>query len=83
MTYHADRPFTLYFVRHGVTEVNFKGLRCGGDLDVPLMDVGCDQAYLLAKQISRMELDIGLIGSSARARPPRSSAACSEMFQLK
>jgi probable phosphoglycerate mutase len=70
MTYHADRPFTFYFVRHGVTEVNFKGLRCGGDLDVPLMDVGCDQAYLLAKQIHRMELGIGIIvaGSLIRTR---------------
>jgi probable phosphoglycerate mutase len=51
MTYQADRPFTLYFVRHGVTEPNFRGYRCGGDLDLPLMDIGCDQAYLLAKQI--------------------------------
>lgn len=70
MTYQADRPFTLYFVRHGVTEPNFKGLRCGGDLDVPLMDIGCDQAYLLAKQISRMNLNIGMIiaGSLIRTR---------------
>jgi probable phosphoglycerate mutase len=70
MTYQADRPFTLYFVRHGVTEPNFKGLRCGGDLDVPLMDIGCDQAYLLAKQISRMNLNIGVIlaGSLIRTR---------------
>lgn len=70
MTYQADRPFTLYFVRHGVTEPNFKGLRCGGDLDVPLMDIGCDQAFLLAKQIQRMNLGIGtvLTGSLIRTR---------------
>jgi probable phosphoglycerate mutase len=70
MTYQADRPFTFYFVRHGVTEPNFKGLRCGGDLDIPLMDIGCDQAYLLAKQLSRMGLKIGLIltGSLTRTR---------------
>jgi probable phosphoglycerate mutase len=70
MTYQADRPFTLYFVRHGTTEPNFKGLRCGGDLDMPLMDIGCDQAYLLAKQISRMNLNIGVIfaGSLIRTR---------------
>lgn len=70
MTYQADRPFTLYFVRHGVTEPNFKGLRCGGDLDVPLMDIGCDQAYLLAKQIQRMNLGVGVIlaGSLTRTR---------------
>ena len=70
MTYHADRPFTFYFVRHGVTEPNFRGFRCGGDLDLPLMDIGCDQAYLLAKQIEKMNLRIGAIvtGSLIRTR---------------
>lgn len=70
MTYQADRPFTLYFVRHGVTEPNFRGYRCGGDLDLPLMDIGCDQAYLLAKQIEKMNLRIGVIitGSLIRTR---------------
>lgn len=70
MTYLPDRPFTMYFVRHGVTEPNFRGLRCGGDLDIPLMDIGCDQAYLLAKQIEKMNLGIGVIvaGSLIRTR---------------
>ncbi|HET7730330.1 MAG TPA: histidine phosphatase family protein [Usitatibacter sp.] len=70
MTYLPDRPFTMYFVRHGVTEPNFRGLRCGGDLDIPLMDIGCDQAYLLAKQIEKMALGIGVIvaGSLIRTR---------------
>jgi probable phosphoglycerate mutase len=70
MTYQADRPFTLYFVRHGVTEPNFRGFRCGGDLDLPMMDIGCDQAYLLAKQIDKMNLRVGVIiaGSLLRTR---------------
>lgn len=70
MTYRPDRPFTLFFVRHGVTEPNFRGLRCGGDLDVPLLDIGLDQAYLLAKQIRAMDLAIGAIacGSLVRTR---------------
>lgn len=70
MTYLPDRPFTMYFVRHGATEPNFRGLRCGGDLDIPLMDIGCDQAYLLAKQIEKMNLGIGVIvaGSLIRTR---------------
>jgi len=70
MTYQADRPFTLYFVRHGITEPNFRGFRCGGDLDLPMMDIGCDQAYLLAKQIDKMNLHIGVIlsGSLLRTR---------------
>jgi 2,3-bisphosphoglycerate-dependent phosphoglycerate mutase len=70
MTYQADIPFTLYFVRHGITEPNFRGFRCGGDLDLPMMDIGCDQAYLLAKQIEKMNLRIGVIiaGSLIRTR---------------
>ena len=70
MSYQADRPFTLHFVRHGITEPNFRGFRCGGDLDSPLMDIGCDQAYLLAKQIEKMNLRIGVIvtGSLIRTR---------------
>ncbi len=70
MSYTADRPFSLFFVRHGVTEPNFRGFRCGGDLDIPLMDIGGDPAHLLAKQIERMNLRVGMIiaGSLIRTR---------------
>lgn len=70
MTRPPDRPYSLFFVRHGVTEPNFRGSRCGGDLDIPLMDIGCDQSYLLAKQIEKMRLGIGVIfaGSLIRTR---------------
>ena len=70
MSYPADRPLTFYFVRHGTTEPNFRGMRCGGDHDIPLMDIGCDQAYLLAKQIDKMNLRVGVIltGSLIRTR---------------
>lgn len=70
MNLQADRPLTFYFVRHGTTEPNFRGLRCGGDYDIPLMDIGCDQAYLLAKQVDKMNLRVGVIvtGSLIRTR---------------
>jgi probable phosphoglycerate mutase len=70
MNQQSDRPFTLFFVRHGVTEPNFRGYRCGGDLDIPLMDIGCDQAYLLAKQMEKMNLRVGVIvtGTLIRTR---------------
>jgi 2,3-bisphosphoglycerate-dependent phosphoglycerate mutase len=38
----------FYFVRHGQTEPNALGLRCGGDLDVPLTEAGCHQAWEVA-----------------------------------
>jgi probable phosphoglycerate mutase len=64
MAFRIDQAFTFYFVRHGVTDLNFKGLRCGGDMDIPLTDLGCDQAYLLGKQIEMLELGIrGIVAS--------------------
>ena len=77
MSYQADRPFTFYFVRHGVTEPNFRGFRCGGDLDLPLMDIGCDQAYLLAKQIEKMNLRIGVIVSGSLIRTRQTASIIS------
>lgn len=64
MTFRIDSPFTFHFVRHGVTDLNFRGLRCGGDVDIPLTDLGCDQAYLLGKQIDRLGLGIEQIVAS-------------------
>ena len=80
MTYQADRPFTFYFVRHGVTELNFKGLRCGGDLDVPLLDVGCDQAYLLAKQLRHLNLGIGMIIAGSLTRTQQTASIISAVL---
>lgn len=77
MTYLPDRPFTMYFVRHGATEPNFRGLRCGGDLDIPLMDIGCDQAYLLAKQIDKMNLGIGVIVAASLIRTRQTASIIS------
>lgn len=77
MSYQADRPFTLYFVRHGVTEPNFRGFRCGGDLDLPMMDIGCDQAYLLAKQIEKMKLRLGVIVSGSLLRTRQTASIVS------
>jgi len=77
MTYQADRPFTIYFVRHGITEPNFRGFRCGGDLDLPMMDIGCDQAYLLAKQIEKMHLRIGVIVAGSLIRTRQTAAIIS------
>jgi len=77
MTYRANRPFTFYFVRHGITEPNFRGYRCGGDLDLPMMDIGCDQAYLLAKQMDKMNLRLGMIVTSSLLRTRQTSSIIS------
>ena len=82
MPYKPDRPFTLYFVRHGITEPNFRGFRCGGDLDLPMMDIGCDQAYLLAKQIERMNLRIGIIIAGSLMRTRQTAAIISSVLGM-
>jgi len=82
MPYRADRSFTFYFVRHGITAPNFSGLRCGGDVDLPMMDIGCDQAYLLAKQIERMHLGIGLIVAGSLLRTRQTAAIVSGVLGM-
>jgi 2,3-bisphosphoglycerate-dependent phosphoglycerate mutase len=61
-----SRP--LAFVRHGATEANLAGLRCGGDLDVPLTDLGRRQAAEAALRIRELRLPVGLIVTSALQR---------------
>jgi probable phosphoglycerate mutase len=45
-----ERP--LWFMRHGATQPNLDGLRCGGDLDVPLTAIGREQVLLAAQDLS-------------------------------
>ncbi len=54
----------LMFVRHGATEANLAGLRCGGDLDVPLSAQGRSQAHAAAAQMRAMGWPVGVIVSS-------------------
>lgn len=58
------------FARHGVTELNLRGLRCGGDLDVELTDAGRLQAEKLGRDIRHGGLSFGIIlcGSLKRTR---------------
>jgi bisphosphoglycerate-dependent phosphoglycerate mutase len=39
------------FIRHGETDYNRRGLRCGGDIGIPLTDTGADQAKAAAEQL--------------------------------
>jgi 2,3-bisphosphoglycerate-dependent phosphoglycerate mutase len=55
---------SLSFVRHGATEPNLAGLRCGGDLDVPLTDTGRQQAADVARRLVAMGRPVGVIITS-------------------
>ncbi len=61
-THPARLP--LRFVRHGATAANLAGLRCGGDLDLPLTDLGRAQAVDCATRLARLQPTIGLIVTS-------------------
>jgi len=64
----ADQSSTFCFVRHGATEPNITGLRCGGDLDLALTELGREQALATARQIRDMNVGIGLIVCSSLKR---------------
>jgi len=59
----SSRPANalLLFARHGATAPNLAGLRCGGDLDVPLTPEGRLQAARLASAVAMLEPRVGMI----------------------
>jgi 2,3-bisphosphoglycerate-dependent phosphoglycerate mutase len=54
----------LRFVRHGATELNLAGLRCGGDVDVPLAEVGRQQALATARCIANLSPAVAVLVTS-------------------
>jgi probable phosphoglycerate mutase len=67
-------------VRHGETELNARGLRCGGDLDVPLSDTGREQVRRLGARIARMDLGLQLILTSSLVRTRETAAILADML---
>ena len=47
----------LRFVRHGATHANSAGLRCGGDLDLPMTALGHEQAVWQDARYQRLLLN--------------------------
>jgi len=64
----------LHFVRHGATAANLVGLRCGGDIDLPLTDTGRRQALSAGRALVSNTCPSPTSSPatcSAPARPPR------------
>lgn len=70
----ADTRLPLRFVRHGATAPNLAGLRCGGDLDVPLTDIGREQAHAAGRALARLEPAVGAIITSPLLRNRETAA---------
>ena len=73
---------TFWFVRHGATEPNLQNLRCGGDLDVALTDLGREQARETARRIRAMKIDVGVIVCSALDRARETAAIIGEALSV-
>lgn len=58
------------FMRHGETEHNRQGLRCGGDLDVPMTETGCRTVFEMACAMQERSMGWGAIlcGTLLRTR---------------
>lgn len=63
-----DESRTFRFVRHGATEPNMTGLRCGGDLNFPLTELGREQAMETARRIRDLNSGVELIVCSSLIR---------------
>ena len=70
----TPEPRRLAFVRHGATAPNLAELRCGGDLDVPLTDIGRSQALAAAGRMAELDPGIGLIVTSDLQRTRETAA---------
>lgn len=70
----------FHFVRHGATELNLRGLRCGGDLDVDLADLGRAQSHEAAARIRAMNVGVRRIITSGLARARQTAGIISEAF---
>ncbi len=55
------RNGVLRYIRHGVTAPNLAHVRCGGDLDAPLIEQGREQVAQAARELAHMDPPIGLI----------------------
>ena len=70
----------LTFVRHGATEPNLAGLRCGGDLDVALSATGRTQALSAAKQLRALGWPVGAIVCSDLQRTRETAHIIKDSF---
>src|SRR5215471_12200345 len=64
MRHPSSSGAMVRFVRHGATAANLLGLRCGGDLDLPLVAVGREQAVEAALGILQLDRPVRLIVTS-------------------
>lgn len=68
-----DSTRAILFVRHGETEYNRRHVRCGGDIDIPLTELGEAQARAAAEQLRRQATEIDAVFLSPLIRTRRTA----------
>lgn len=68
----------FWFARHGMTEPNRLGVRCGGDMDVPLLEEGREHARAIARELQRREAHPRLILTGTLARTQETARIVAE-----
>jgi probable phosphoglycerate mutase len=66
----AAQRLPLLFLRHGATALNEAGLRCGGDIDLPLSELGHRQAVSAARELTQRQprVDVIVVSDLQRTR---------------
>lgn len=74
------RMHPIILMRHGATSPNLAGLRCGGDLDVPLTELGRDQVADAARKVLELDWPVGVVVASHLQRTRESAAIISRLL---
>ena len=74
-------PSSLLFMRHGATALNVAGLRCGGDVDLPLTELGLRQSAQAAQQLAALRPRVGVIVVSALQRTRQTADIVSQALR--
>jgi 2,3-bisphosphoglycerate-dependent phosphoglycerate mutase len=72
---------SLLFMRHGATALNAAGLRCGGDVDLPLADIGHRQSAQAARHLAALRPQVGVIVVSALQRTRQTAEIVARALQ--
>ncbi|MES2772410.1 MAG: histidine phosphatase family protein [Pseudomonadota bacterium] len=70
LNFQSIDDFSFAFVRHGATDFNLRGLRCGGDLDLPLAETAYQPILELGCWLRSQKIHFGkiLCGNLLRVR---------------
>jgi len=72
----------ILFLRHGETDYNRRGIRCGGEVDIPLTDLGKEQASHAAGYLEQYAGDVSWIVASAMLRVQQTAAIVAARLKL-